>query len=102
MLYNLGIMKVFVFLNIKFKSLGLVNSHLKMDQDNENAPNTTIPLVDEEAEAPGVFELINRVSNRRLLYDAKDERHKHRGLVKNAWDEVAKDLKVGGEVKNGK
>ncbi len=50
-----------------------------------------------EATTSGVFELIQRVGVRRLLFDAEHPHHKDRGLVENAWREVACGLKVGSE-----
>lgn len=55
-----------------------------------------------EATSSGVFELIQRVGLRRLLYDAEHPHHKDRGLVENAWREVACGLKVGSELIDGK
>ncbi|CAL8140017.1 unnamed protein product [Orchesella dallaii] len=46
------------------------------------------------------FELIRRVGNRPLLYDSKHKHHHDRGLIRIAWRDVSKDLKLGSEQKD--
>ena len=40
------------------------------------------------------FLLLRMIENRKFIYDKRDPNHSKRGILSNAWEEIASDTKI--------